>query len=103
MLTSRTAVHLFGGIAIGVGAAILGLVWGPLTWTAAALFVVLSGLAMPRFAFLAGGLLGLGGTWLVLMLALNTPRPFVLVPVVVLVVAAALTWRTIRQGRMARS
>jgi len=75
------SVRRFGiGAVAGIVAGLLALVYGPITWTAALLFVVLSGALMPRFAYLAGSLLALGATWLILMMTLNTPRPFLVVP-----------------------
>jgi hypothetical protein len=54
------------GIAAGVGVGVVGLGTGAVG-TAAAVGVVLSfGFVKPRFAMLAGGLLGTGATWLAL-------------------------------------
>lgn len=54
------------GVAAGVGGAVVGLGTGAVG-TAAAIGVVLTlGFVKPRFAMLAGGLLGIGATWLAL-------------------------------------
>jgi len=81
MHATRSGKHFWVGVGAGIVAGLLALVYGPITWTAALLFVVLSGAFMPRFAYLSGALLALGGTWLTLMIVLSTPRPFLVVPV----------------------
>jgi hypothetical protein len=94
MTADRRAAHFATGLLAGIIAGGVGVTYGPLTWTGAVLFVVLSGALMPRFAFLAGGLVALGGTWLTLMLLLNTPREFLVVPVVLMGSGAVLTYLT---------
>jgi hypothetical protein len=98
MRLTRSARHFAIGVVAGIVAGVLALIYGPITWTAALLFVVLSGVLMPRFAYLSGALLALGGTWLVLMITLNTPRPFLVVPLVLLAAGLGFAyWTFIRR------
>lgn len=60
------AKQLIGGGILGGLAAAVGLVFGIPGMTAAVVIVVLVGLSARRPALVAGGLIGLGATWLVL-------------------------------------
>jgi len=64
----RPTVKFVTGAAFGVVAAIVGTSLSLITGVAAVVAVAVVGLALPRFAFLAGGLLSLGLTWTVLVI-----------------------------------
>lgn len=93
------AKNLLLGVGAGVVAGLLALIYGPITWTAALLFVVLSGVLMPRWAYLSGAVLALGATWLTLMVVLNTPRPFLVVPAVLVIGGLAFGYMTFIRRR----
>lgn len=64
---TRGSAQFAVGVLLGFVAA-FAIVFGLMAAVAAVAVVVVVGLLMPRFAALAGGSLGIGGTWLVLHL-----------------------------------
>ncbi len=65
-MTPRPA-QFIGGLLLGFLAS-FAMSLGLIAVAAAVVLLVAVGLALPRFAALAGGLIGIGGTWLVLLL-----------------------------------
>lgn len=63
-----TGGQFVAGVLLGIVSGVVGIAFGLVSAFAAVVFVVLVGLLMPRFAALSGGLVGLGGTWLLLNL-----------------------------------
>jgi len=64
----RPFVLFLGGIVAGLALALGSIVLGFLVVIGSVVAIAVGGLILPRFAFLAGGLIGLGATWLALML-----------------------------------
>jgi len=96
---THSVKHFWIGVGAGIVAGLLALLYGPITWMVALLFVLLSGAVMPRFAYLSGALLAVGGTWLTLMIVLNTPRPFLVVPVLLITGGLAFGYITFVRPR----
>lgn len=64
---TRRPAQFVAGLLLGYAAS-FAMSLGLIAIVAAVVLVVAVGLVMPRFTALAGGLLGIGGTWLVLLL-----------------------------------
>lgn len=64
---TRRSAQFAGGLLLGFVAS-FAIALSLIAAVAAVVVVVVVGLVMPRFAALAGGLIGVGGTWLVLLL-----------------------------------
>jgi len=63
-----TGGHFVAGLLLGIVSGVVGLYFGLVSALAAVVLVVLVGVALGRLAALSGGLIGIGGTWLLLML-----------------------------------
>jgi len=63
-----TAAQLVAGVLLGVVAGVLGIHFGFLSAVLALVVVILFGFAIGRSRGASAGLVGLGGTWFVLML-----------------------------------
>ena len=63
-----TAAQFLAGLLLGIVGGVVGIYFGLVSAFAAVILVVLVGLAMGRSAGVSGGLIGLGGTWLLLIL-----------------------------------
>lgn len=67
MEKTRPLIEVVGGAAIGAVAALVGSVLGLWGLAAALLLMIVVGMLLPRFSFLAGGLLGMGAACLLLL------------------------------------
>jgi hypothetical protein len=70
-----TAAQLVAGVLLGVVAGVLGIHFGFLSAVLALVVVILFGFAIGRSRGASAGLVGLGGTWFVLMLNALTRCP----------------------------
>ena len=67
MSRQRPLIQFLLGVAFGIVSAIVGVVLSLLTGIVAIVVVGFVGLLMPGYAFMSGGLLGMGLTWMVML------------------------------------
>jgi hypothetical protein len=98
MESTRPLGQMVGGAAIGAGAALAGSVLGLWGLAAALLVMIVVGILLPHYGFLAGGLLGLGSTCLWLLSSLcpagdcgnSNPLPLAAMSLLLLTAGAGL-------------
>jgi hypothetical protein len=67
-----STTQFLGGAVAGLALALGSIVLGFLVVIGSVVAIVVAGLILPRFSFLAGGLIGLGATWLAIMVLAQT-------------------------------